>query len=208
MWQKSSSSNMKDLDDLQLLEAVLQRRNRAFEEFLRRFKGLMYSCIQKVFMKHAIPYTDDSVSDVLSQVYFNLVKDDFHKLRVYDPEKGYKVASWLCLIATNTTYDELRRKPKYLLTLDDPDDYREPVTDILSPMEESVLRERLDIMAQAVELLTDRERDFLHLYYMEGLEPEEIAERMGISTSTVYSKKNKLVAKLAKLIKGMLEEQR
>ncbi len=34
--------------------------------------------------------------------------------------------------------------------------------------------------------------EFITLYYGEGLEPEEIGRRMGISVKTVYSKKHKI----------------
>ncbi|MCA9551830.1 MAG: sigma-70 family RNA polymerase sigma factor, partial [Myxococcales bacterium] len=44
-----------------------------------------------------------------------------------------------------------------------------------------------------------RDRHSSELYYGEGLEPEEIASRMRISVSTVYSKKAKIKTRLRAL---------
>ena len=38
------------------------------------------------------------------------------------------------------------------------------------------------------------------LYYAEGLEAEQVAEEMGISVKTVYSKKHKIRTRLAELL--------
>jgi len=47
--------------------------------------------------------------------------------------------------------------------------------------------------------VTDKDRQFVELYYGDGMEPEEVAVTMGISVKTVYSKKNKLRNKLISL---------
>ena len=38
------------------------------------------------------------------------------------------------------------------------------------------------------------------LYYGDGLSPEHVAERLGISVKTVYSKKHKIQRKLSEIV--------
>jgi len=56
-------------------------------------------------------------------------------------------------------------------------------------------REQARALSQLVEDLSDRDREFLGAY-LQGFEPEQIAAQLGISVSTVYSKKHKILARL------------
>ena len=49
---------------------------------------------------------------------------------------------------------------------------------------------------------THKDREFVELYFGEGLDPDEVARRMGISVKTVYSKKHKIQRRLADLLSG------
>jgi RNA polymerase sigma-70 factor (ECF subfamily) len=46
-----------------------------------------------------------------------------------------------------------------------------------------------------MQTLSERDQEFLQAY-LEGKEPEQIASDLGISVSTVYSKKHKILARL------------
>mgnify|MGYP001612655157 CR=1 FL=1 len=61
-------------------------------------------------------------------------------------------------------------------------------------------KERAALVVRAMALMGAKEREFAALYYAEGLEPEEIAQRMRISVKTVYSKKHKVEAKLGEML--------
>ena len=47
---------------------------------------------------------------------------------------------------------------------------------------------------------SEKDREFITLYYGEGLEPEANSLRMGISVKTVYSKKHKIRTRLEALV--------
>ena len=51
--------------------------------------------------------------------------------------------------------------------------------------------------------MTVEDQEFVVLYYCQGLDPEETAERLGICVGTVYSKKHKIRAR----IEGLLEKR-
>ena len=82
----------------------------AWGGFYGRYERLILSCLKKVLHRYTAVYGDEDVEDMLSTVCLNLVKDDYKKLRSFDPKRGYKLSSWVGLIATNTALDALRRR--------------------------------------------------------------------------------------------------
>jgi RNA polymerase sigma-70 factor (ECF subfamily) len=61
-------------------------------------------------------------------------------------------------------------------------------------------RERAEKVSAFLASFSAKDRQFMLLYFGEGLRPEEVAVRMKISVKTVYSKKHKIQTKLEALI--------
>jgi RNA polymerase sigma-70 factor (ECF subfamily) len=122
-----------------------------------------------------------------------------HKLRSFDPERGNRFGSWIGLLAINAAYDYLRsmrREPN-----------RAPLAeaeilscDLPSPLEQVEHKQRAEIVANVLCAFSAKDREFVTLYFGEGLEPEQIAERMHISVKTVYSKKHKIQTRLEQML--------
>jgi RNA polymerase sigma-70 factor (ECF subfamily) len=68
------------------------------------------------------------------------------------------------------------------------------------PYEAALWRERAACVATLLAGFSDKDREFVTLYYGEGLSPEQIADRMNISVKTVYSKKHKIRSRLELLL--------
>ena len=187
--------------ELALLQAVIDREAGAWTRFYKRYERLIIACVRKVLHRYSAPTTPEDMEDIVNNVCVDLVRDDYKKLKAYDPSRGYKVSSWVGLIATNVAHDALRRRGPAHFSLDDPETSVPEVPDTApSPMEYAVERERLDALNAAVALLSPGEQIFVHYYYGEGLDPVEIAEILNISVNTVYSRKNKVRASLSKLL--------
>ncbi len=187
-----------DLTDGDLLAAVLGHDERAWRELLRRFRALVFRCITKVAGRYDAVLSNEDTNEIFGDVCINLLRDDMHKLRVYDPARGSKLGSWLGLIAINTAYDYLRatsRRP-LLDKLDGAQDRPATGPDALDALLD---KERWSYLNALMDDFSDRDRRFVELYYGRGLEPEEVAAEMRISVKTVYSKKNKLRTKLEAL---------
>ena len=58
----------------------------------------------------------------------------------------------------------------------------------------------ISVAARILAEFSEKDREFITLYYGEGLEPDEIAGRMGISVKTVYSKKHKIRSRLEAML--------
>src|SRR5215212_5017033 len=125
-----------------------------------------------------------------------LVRDDFRKLRLWDARRGTKLSSWIGMISTNTAYDYLRgtaRRP-ILDRIDGVPDMFDP--NERSPLDSLLEAERRGELNAMLSDYSDKDRTFVALYYAQGLPAEEVAEEMGISIKTVYSKKHKLLSRL------------
>jgi len=131
------------------------------------------------------------------------VRDDMHKLRLYDPARGTKLSSWIGMIAVNAAYDHLRgvgRRP-LLDKFDGTVDAHEEVD--RSPLDLLIEKERWTHLNDLLGEFTDKDRTFVELYYQRGLEADEIAAAMQISLKTVYSKKHKIRAHLLRCLQGL-----
>ncbi len=59
-----------------------------------------------------------------------------------------------------------------------------------------IVREDCDRLAAVVSSLSQRDQEFVRLYFIDGLSPQEIAERLGLNVKSVYTKKHRLTRQL------------
>jgi RNA polymerase sigma-70 factor, ECF subfamily len=198
------------LSDDELVLAVLEREPAAWPTFFAKYERLVISCIRKVMRRYGAGFNDEDVEDLVSATALNIVKDDYKKLRAFDATRGYKLSSWIGLIATNTAHDALRRRAPTevwaAVALDD-------TAPVPLASDEQLASETLETEDQARELraaiaqLSAADRLFMDYYYVQELEPEVIARLMSISVNTVYSRKNKIREKL-RIIVGKQQDGR
>lgn len=186
----------KDWTDADLLRRVLRSEAIAWNEFVRRYRSLVYRCVTKVIGRYDSVLSSADADEVYADVMITLVRDDMRKLRLYDARRGTKLSSWIGMIATNVAYDYLRgtaRRP-ILDRIDGVPDIENE--DAESPLDGLLSVERRARLNQMLADYSDKDRAFVSLYYAQGLDAEEVAEEMKISVKTVYSKKHKLLARL------------
>lgn len=171
----------------------------AWRAFDAKYSRVVLGCIHRVLSRFTRVTGPDDVDEIYARFCLQLLAHDKKKLRTFDPERGSKLSSWLGLLATHAAYDYLRSVRRDAGT--EPLSETERLSsDEPSPYEMSLLHERARIAAQVMSQLSERDREFVELYFGEGLEPEEIAREMGINVKTVYSKKHKITARLESLL--------
>lgn len=186
----------------QLLRRVLRHDERAWGELVRRYRALIFRCITKVTSKFAPYLPNADVDEIYADILFSLLRNDMHKLRRYNPNRGTKLSSWLGMISINATYDYLRCSGRnYQATGGDaiPELHKENER---TPLDELIEKERWHQLNHLLHDFTERDRRFLELYYDKGLEAPEIAAVMSISVKTVYSKKHKIRAHLRRCLES------
>jgi len=185
--------------DFALLERVLNHQSDAWTELLRRYRALIFRCITKATSRVGAHLCPDDQDEIFCELCMNLLRDDMRKLRAFDPGRGVKLSTWLGLLSINTAYDHLRRRSRYPLLSPGEDRTPDRPADGPSPLEQLLKKERRGFLGQLVTRLSARDRDFVHLYFEQGLDAELIARTMNISVKTVYTKKHKISARLVRL---------
>lgn len=182
-----------------LLAGMIADQERAWREFNDRYARLIYRCITRVTARFSAVVGPDDVREIYAMLCVQLLANDKRKLRSFEPGRGNKLGSWIGMLAIHSAYDYLRslkREPKRG-TLSEAEGLSSELPD---PHDVCVLRQQVGIVGEILGEFSDKDREFITLYYGEGLEPEEIALRMGISVKTVYSKKHKIRSRLEALL--------
>lgn len=197
---RATAKNPADWTDRDLLRHVLRSDARGWAELVRRFRPLIYRCITKVTLKYAPSLGSADLDEIYADVMMQLVRDDMHKLRIYNPARGTKLGSWIGMISVNAAYDFLRSAGRRPL-LDKVDGAIDPHEESdRTPLDQLIEKERWDHLNSLLSDFTDKDRTFVELYYQKGMEADEIAAEMQISLKTVYSKKHKIRAHLVRCL--------
>lgn len=194
-----ASAPWNDVDELRLVERLIADDPSAWRTFARNYTGLVISVIRRVMTRFSRVSTEQDIDEIYARFCLELLAHDKKKLRLFDPAKGSRFSSWLGLLATNATYDYLRKLRRHLSNepLPERDSF---ASDSPSAFELVALSEQARLAAEILDDLTERDREFVELYFGEGLDPEEISRRMGISVKTVYTKKHKITARLGTIV--------
>ena len=200
---RATAKNPAEWTDKELLRHVLRSEARGWAELVRRFRPLIYRCITKVTLKYAPSLGNADLDEIYADVMMQLVRDDMHKLRIYNPSRGTKLGSWIGMISVNAAYDFLRSAGRRPL-LDKVDGTLDPHEECdRTPLDQLIEKERWNHLNGLLADFTDKDRTFVELYYQKGLEADEIAAEMQISLKTVYSKKHKIRAHLVRCLTNL-----
>lgn len=185
-------------EEAELVSGLLAGSASAWREFNVRYSRLILSCISRVTARFGRVSPED-VREIHATLCLQLLSNDKRKLRTFEPGRGARLGTWLGLLATHTAYDFLRavrRMPK----LDDLSCAEAVAGETPDPSESTLQRERARLLGLALAELSAKDREFVELYYVQGMSPEEVAQAMNVSVKTVYSKKHKLQSRLESLI--------
>jgi RNA polymerase sigma-70 factor, ECF subfamily len=188
-------------EEMELLDALLAGERNRWGEFVARYERLIASCVLKVLRRYGAMFTADDLDDLSGEAWLLLLRDDMKKLRQYRRDRGFRLASWIGLIATNSTIDQLRARDAETRPLEDVAE--SSVVSLDAPDLDLDSRERAALARAALAHLTDEERLFVRDCFQEERSPEEMARERGVSINTVYSRKFKLREKLARIVRGM-----
>ncbi|MCK6536159.1 MAG: sigma-70 family RNA polymerase sigma factor [Polyangiaceae bacterium] len=182
-----------------LLAGMIADQERAWRDFNDRYSRLIYRCITRVTARFSAVVGPDDVREIYAMLCVQLLANDKRKLRSFEPGRGNKLGSWIGMLAIHSAYDHLRtlkREPKRG-ALSEAEGLSSELPD---PHDVCVFRQQVGMVSEILGEFSDKDREFITLYYGESLEPEEIAQRMGISVKTVYSKKHKIRSRLETLV--------
>jgi RNA polymerase sigma-70 factor, ECF subfamily len=189
-------------EELQLLSAVLDGDSHASRSFFHRYNCTIEMCVRKVLRSGNRRAHDEDVRDLVGEVWLSLLEDDKRPLRRFDPDREIRVSTWIGLLARNKAIDRLRGRQERTVSLEDSVD-EEPPAEAPLPSEQLEASEERAIASRALDELGGDDRAFLEAWYTDGREPETLARTFDISVGTVYSRRFKIQAKLARSIRRL-----
>lgn len=191
-------------EDAALVAALIAGDQRAWRVFHERHAPAMLEVMTAV--RHRFPHLIgvDDVRDIYAELCLQLLCNDKRRLRKFDPARGTSLRAWLGVLARHAAFDflRLRRRQPALRWRGEEAAPLDAIADgsAPDPFQICCARERARVFAALVDELSARDRQFVELYFYEGLDPEQTAERLGICVGTVYSKKHKIRARIESLL--------
>jgi RNA polymerase sigma-70 factor (ECF subfamily) len=183
-----------------LICKLLRDDPNGWREFNERYARLIHRCIAKILNRFSAVATSDDTAEIYATLCLQLLARDKHKLRSFDSERGSKLGTWLGMLATHAAYDFLRQRRRDPRASDDIGEAEQMRASTPPPDEICEVRQRAQWVAELLHEFSDKDREFMTLYFGEGLAPEQVAVEMGISVKTVYSKKHKIQARLEGIV--------
>jgi RNA polymerase sigma-70 factor (ECF subfamily) len=179
-------------EDAALVRDMVAGCPRAWRAFSARYDRLIYRCIHQVTARCARSLSGDDIAEIYATLQVQLCGN---KLRCFDAARGRRLSSWIGLLAVNCALDHLRalRAQPRGASLDECEDIG---TEALQPDELLDLKERAHLASEILRDFSVKDREFVALYFGEGLGVEQIAQRMSISVKTVYTKKHKIQSRI------------
>ncbi len=190
--------NLNSRTDIEILSKVADSDIAAMEQLYDRYSSLLYSLIKKIVSD------TETAEKILLEVIVIVWKriDDFS----FDKKNAF---TWLVLLSRKKAFDFLRREQgKKSMPVYDEEYERSKILPKLSrelqPIELNDVLKVKNEMGKIISELTDAQRYVLSLFYFDGLNETEVAEKLKIPVSTVKSKLNialdALVEKSRKLL--------
>ncbi|MGC9471839.1 MAG: RNA polymerase sigma factor [Bacteroidales bacterium] len=133
--------------------------------------------------------------DVIQEAFLSA----FEKIGTYRQEVSF--GAWLKKIVINRSLDNLKKRKMILEPVEEKFDMADESGQENSSLSEEEIREKLEIIRNAIDSLPDGYRIILSLYLLEGYDHDEIAGIMNISPSTSRSQYARARKKLLEIIK-------
>jgi RNA polymerase sigma-70 factor (ECF subfamily) len=164
--------------DRNLLQFCLQRKPRAWENFVDRFLGVVVHVIQHTAQSRSLRLNSQDREDLAAEVFLTLVRDDFAVLRRFRGESS--LATYLTVIARRVVVHEiLRRKVTSAFN-------ESAATE--GVRQSSATEERIDNRDEVERLLLTLhgpEADVIRLYHLEGKSYREISSTVGMPENSI-----------------------
>lgn len=177
----------------------------AMECLVKKHQRSVYSLLYQLAPDW--PDTSDLAQEVFIRVY--------RGIRSLRNPKTFR--SWLNQIVVNLFYDELRRRPRRLLTVSidapiesengDSDLVREIPDPSLKPDEVALIQELDQLVKKAMAQLPEQFRTAIVLRELRGLSYEEIAESISCELGTVKSRIARARARLQEVLTPYLDKE-
>lgn len=181
--------------DRKLLQRCLGRKERAWEDFVDRFIGLVVHVVNHSAQSRSLRLTDADREDLVSEVFLAVLDNDYEVLRHFRGESS--LATYLTVIARRVVVRELL-KHRTLASLSDGNGAGGPGLEIppphATPHEQRVIdREQVEALLRE---LHGQEADIVRMFHLEGRTYRDISSATGVPENSIGPTLHRALAKM------------
>lgn len=189
----------KGIYDYRLIRRALDKKDEsAYAELLHRYRESVY------YMIYKMSGNKDDAEDLMMEAFTRA----FSKLHQYEPK--YAFSTWLFRIATNVTIDFLRKKrnENTISIFDKPEGSDVEIVGIIkgdkpNPEDESINKQKKQIIRSVVDKLKPKYRELIILFYYEEMSHEEISQKLNLPIGTIKAQLFRARELMLQLLKNL-----
>jgi RNA polymerase sigma-70 factor, ECF subfamily len=183
--------------DREVLRRLLSNAPGAWREFVRDNGRFIQAVIRRTLAsaRAASGGLDADVADVTGNLFLQLVAQDMRKLKLFDETKGMSLRGFVAMLAANAAVDHARSQRRTRKLIDAVGRIETGISDV-DPRDALERKQQQSMLDEALDQLTDAERQFVHQLCLREVEAQQLAQAMKIKLNTVYSRKHKLISRL------------
>jgi len=168
--------------DRNLLERCLQKKPRAWEDFVDRFVGLMVHVVNHTAQARSVRLSPEDKDDLCADVFLVVIKDDFALLRNFRGQSS--LATYLTVVARRVVVKQLLDHKSAARLSGNSAEYVAEA--ILDPHEsaEQRLGNREEVQ-RLLEGLQGTEAQVVRLYHLDGMSYKEIGDAVGMPVNSI-----------------------
>lgn len=168
--------------DRTLLDRCLQRKPRAWEDFVDRFLGLVIHVVNHTARSRNVRLTSADRDDFCAEFFLEMVRNDFSLLRNFRGQSS--LATYLTVVARRIVVRELLARMPAVPLGDTVSVQVAPELQDPRPSAEERLADREEIERLLSEL-QGVEAAVVRLYHLEGKSYQEISVAVGVSENSI-----------------------
>ncbi len=164
--------------DRNLLDRCLQRKPRAWEDFVDRFMGLVVHVVAHTAQARSMRLSPEDRDDLCAEVFLNIIRDDFALLRHFRGQAS--LATYLTVVSRRIVVRRMLGW-KSMAPLGDTGAQNAAAA---PPEHEQRLADREEV-ERLLGQLDGAEAEIVRMYHLEGMSYHEIGSAVGMSENSI-----------------------
>ena len=168
--------------DRNLLERCLQRKSRAWEDFVDRFLGLVIHVVNHTAQARSVRLSPEDRDDLCAEVFLAIVRRDFSLLRNFRGQSS--LATYLTVVARRIVVKALLSRTSTTPLGNGAAQYTARTVPDPHPSAEQRLSNREEV-ARLLDALSGTEAQIVRMYHLEGKSYQQISSALGTPENSI-----------------------
>ena len=191
--------NQDNARDKDLLKRIARKDPVALSLLYDQYNRLLFGLLLSILKQKT------EAEDLLQEVFSNI----WEKADQYDPDRGTGY-TWIVSLTRNKGIDRLRSKvykeqKKQSTSLDDDNVYHPLFSSENNPLEDTILSDRAEMLRNALQKISEKQRKVIQISYFDGLSQSEISDEYDIPLGTVKTRMRDGMMKLREILSGEVQ---